>query len=224
MWFNSALKRLSQGEFVCKVRYPDEFEALDSPQGRERAGAWLGEIGYRLCQLEDDGAYFMAYATLDQDAKAAVRDALARMRDLLQPTVRYLETVRQALGRDEQLQPGHEVALSALIEAVRASSSLDRRLDQMRDIYNSRTGEASTDRLARILDLLEKEGYLHLANPSHKVYLVTGKIKYMYQLLAVMAEHTPQMNEVQEQGGGEQAELAAGAAASTSAAQEGGAA
>lgn len=211
MWFSTALKRLTEGEFVCKIRYPDEYEALDTPEGRERANAWLGEVGYRLCQLEEGGAFFMGYATLDQDAKVAVRQNMLALRDMLWPTVRYLETVRRALGSGERLEPGQDIALSTLAEAVKDSPALDRRLQQMKDVYNSRTGEASIDRLSRILELLEKDGYLHLANPSHSVYLVTGKIKYLYQLLAIMEEHTPQMAESAEPGADDQMDLAGAA-------------
>lgn len=208
MSFSSALKLLTAGEFVCNIRYLDEFEALDSPEGRERADAWLGAAGYRLCQLEDGGAFFMAYKeALSAEERATVREQFRNLRDMLQPAVRYLETVRQAQGRGEQLQPGQEVALSAVIEAVRASTSLDRRLEQMKDVYGSRTGEASTDRIARILELLEKEGYLYLSNPSLKVYVVTGKIVYAYQLLAIMAEFTPQMNESDDTASDKQIEI-----------------
>lgn len=203
----SALKLLTAGEFVCPIRFPDEFEVLDTPEGRERAEAWLGEVGYRLCQLEDGGAFFMAFNSLDHEQKTQVRDQFRSLRDTLQPAVRFLETVRQAQGRGEQLQPGQEVVQSALMEAVRGSTSLDRRLQQMKDVYNSRVGEASTDRLARILELLEKDGYLHLANPSHMVYIVTGKIRFLYQMLAVMAEYTPAMSDAEEQQQPEQMDL-----------------
>ncbi|MEJ8837759.1 hypothetical protein [Ramlibacter sp. AN1133] len=199
MWFSAALKLLTAGEFVCPVRFPDEFEALDAPEGRERAERWLGEIGYRLCQLEDGGAFFMAFNSLDHDQKAQVREQFRNLRDLLQPAVRFLETVRQAQGRGEQLQPGQEVVQSALMEAVRGSTSLDRRLQQMRDVHGSRTTESSADRLARILELLEKEGFLHLANPSHMVYLVTGKVRWLYQTLALMAEYTPSMSDTEDE-------------------------
>jgi hypothetical protein len=211
LWLESTLKRLAEGEFVCNIRFPDEYEVLSSPEGREKAEAWLGALGYRLCQLEEDGAYFMAYGHLDQEAKTKVRDEIRNLRDRLQPAVRYLETVRQLESRGAQLQPGSEVALSSLMETVRGSAPLERRLEQMKDVFGSRTGEAAVDRLERILSLLEADGYLHLANPSHKVYVVTGKVTYLYQLLAFMAEHTPQMSEGVDDKMEEQMDLSAAA-------------
>ena len=50
MRIESALKQLAAGEFVCDVRFPEEFDVLSSPEGRHKANEWLGTIGYRLAQ------------------------------------------------------------------------------------------------------------------------------------------------------------------------------
>ena len=96
MRIESALKQLAAGEFVCDVRFPEEFDVLSSPEGRHKANEWLGTIGYRLAQLGEDGAFFMAYDYLDAEAKNKVRDELRNLRDRLQPSVAFLETLRQA--------------------------------------------------------------------------------------------------------------------------------
>jgi hypothetical protein len=192
----SALKHLAAGEFVCPVRFPDEFEALTSGEGRQKADEWLGAIGYRLAQLGDEGAFFMAYAILDGDAKAKVREELKTLRDRLTPAVMFLETLRQAQSRAAQLQPGDEVVHSEVLERVRSNALLDRRIAEMKDLYGSRANESTSDRLTKILVLLEQDGYLTLTNPSFKVYRITGKIAYLYQLLAFMAENLPGMADV----------------------------
>lgn len=193
MRIESALKQLAAGEFVCSVRFPDEFDALSSPEGRQKANEWLGAIGYRLAQLGEDGAFFMAYDYLDAQAKGKVRDELRNLRDRLQPVVAFLETLRQAQSRGAQLQPGDEVVHSEVMEAVRLSAMVERRLSEMKDVHGSRATESASDRLSRILELLEEEGYLALTNANFKTYRVTGKIAYLYQLLAFMAEHLPEM-------------------------------
>lgn len=195
MRIESALKRLAEGEFVCSVRFQDEYEALSSPEGKRKATEWLEAIGYRLARLGEDGAFFMAYDFLDQDAKARVREELRSLRDKLQPVVSFLETLRQAQSRGAQLQPGDDIVHSEIMEAVRHSALVERRLGEMRDVHGSRASESANDRLGRILELLEQEGYLSLKNQNFKTYRVTGKITYLYQLLAFMAEHLPEMAE-----------------------------
>lgn len=195
MRIESALKQLAAGEFVCSVRFPDEFDALRSPEGHQKAKEWLEAIGYRLAQLGEDGAFFMAYDYLDVEGKGRVREELRGLRDRLQPVVSFLETLRQAQSRGVQLQPGDEIVHSEVMEAVRLSALVGRRLSEMKDVHGSRANESASDRLGRILDLLEQEGYLTLTNVNFKTYRITGKITYLYQLLAFMAEHLPEMAE-----------------------------
>lgn len=193
MRIESALKQLAAGEFVCSVRFPEEFDVLSSPEGRQKANEWLGTIGYRLAQLGEDGAFFMAYDYLDVEAKNTVRDELRNLRDRLQPSVAFLETLRQAQSRGAQLQAGDEIVHSEVMESVRLSALVERRLAEMKDVHGSRANESASDRLSRILELLAQDGYLTLTNANFKTYRVTGKIAYLYQLLAFMAEHLPEM-------------------------------
>jgi hypothetical protein len=194
-YFEQALQLLVQGEFVCPHRYRDCFEALDTEEGRREATRWVEIIGYRLCQFEDGGAFFMAYDELNSETRGKLREEMANLRDRLQPAVRYLETLRQAHAGAATLQPGDEVSQSAVVEAVRTNTVLARRLEEMTEVRGARTDEKSVDKIERILRLLRDAGYLHLGNPDLMVYTVTGKITYLYQLLAFMAEHVPFMKE-----------------------------
>lgn len=193
MRLESALKLLAAGQFVCPVRFPDEFETLSSSEGSNKAEEWLGTIGYRLAQLGEEGAFFMAYSILDGEGKGKVREELKSLRDRLTPAVMFLETLRQAQSRAAQLQPGDEVVHSEVLERVRSNALLDRRIAEMREVHGARANESTADRLTKILDLLEQDGYLTLTNPSFKVYRITGKISYLYQVLAFMAENLPEM-------------------------------
>ncbi|MDF2461845.1 MAG: hypothetical protein K0Q43_80 [Ramlibacter sp.] len=190
---SSALKRLAEGEFVCAVAYPDEFAALQDAAGRAQAETWLEAIGYRLARLSDEGAFFMAHGTVTTDVRAKVREELRTIRDRLQPAVEFLETLRQAQGRSPQLQPGDTFWESEIVEAVRGNVMLERRMNEMRDVHGARVSEAAVDRVKRILALLEQSGYLKETNPNHKAFQVTGKVLYVYQLLAFVNENTPHL-------------------------------
>jgi transcription initiation factor IIE alpha subunit len=192
----SALMRLAEGTFVCEVAYPDEYAALSTPEGRQKAEDWLGAIGYRLARLGDEGAYFMAHAIIvSTEVRAKIREEMRTIRDRLEPAVGFLETLRQAQGRNPQLQPGDVFWESEISEAVRTNAMLERRLNEMRDIHGTRSSESAIDRVKRILALLEDDGYIVVTNPNHRAYRVTGKVSYLYQLLAVIAENTTHLEE-----------------------------
>lgn len=191
----SALKRLAQGSFVCEVHYPEEFAVLQDPAGRSEAEKWLESIGYRLARLSDDGAFFMAHAVATTEMRARFRDELKSIRTKLEPLVGFMETLRQAQGRNPQIHAGDMFWESEISEAVRGSSLLERRLSEMRELSGARVTDSSIDRVRRMLAQLEQEGYLVETNPTNKGYQVTGKIDYLYQLIAFIAENTPHLSD-----------------------------
>ena len=125
----SALKLLAKGEFVCKVRFESEYEALATHEGQQQAQEWLSAVGYRLARLHDEGAFFMAYdESPTTDTRARIREELKTVRHRLMPYVGFFNLLREAQGSDPQLHAGDVVWLTEICEAVRNSSALERRL------------------------------------------------------------------------------------------------
>ena len=196
----SALKLLTKGEFICSVRHEAEFEALDTLEGHQQAQEWLQAIGYRLARLHDEGAFFMAYdESPTNETRSRIREELKSVRYRLEPYIGFLETLRQAQGSDPQLHAGDVVWLTQISEAVRNSSLLERRLADMRELADGRVsdGGATVHRVQRMFKLLEDDGYLKLTNEVGKGYTFTGKVDYLYQLIAFIAENTAHLSDEQ---------------------------
>ncbi|MFN3731977.1 condensin complex protein MksE [Comamonas testosteroni] len=191
----SALKRLAEGQFICQVQFPEEFEALDAPDGRRQADEWLGAIGYRLARLHEEGAFFMAHAIVTNEMRMRFREELRMVRNRLEPAVGFMEALRQAQGRDPRVHAGDMVWESEISEAVRNSSLLEQRIMEMRDISGLRPTDSVNDRVRRMLEHLRAEGYLVESNPTNRGYQLTGKVDYLYQLIAFIAANTPQLSE-----------------------------
>lgn len=199
----SALKRLAEGCVICPVHYPEEFELLEDPNQRRRAEEWLEAIGYRLARLSEEGAYVMAHSVVTTEMRNQFREELRNVRFKLEPVVGFLETLRQSLsqgGGDNfrmtaQIHPGDTIWESEITEAVRKSSILERRLMEMRDMSGVRVTESAPDRVRRMLNLLVQDGYLVEVNPTTKGYQVTGKIEYLYQLIAFIAENSTHVSD-----------------------------
>lgn len=186
----SAFKRLAEGEFVCNVQFPDEFAALDTEDGRTKAAEWLGAIGYRLARLSDEGAFFMAHEIVTSEMRARFREELRAVRGRLEPVVGFLDLLRQAQGRNPHMHMGDMIWESEISEAVRNLSILEQRIMDMRDISGVRPTDSVNDRVRRMLDHLQSEGYLLETNPANKGYQITGKIDYLYQLISFISENT----------------------------------
>lgn len=196
----SALKLLAKGEFVCPVRYEEEYEALESPEGQHKAQAWLQTIGYRLARLHDEGAFFMAYdESPTTETRNRIRDEMKTVRNRLEPYIGFMETLRQAQGRDPQLHANDVIWLTEICEAVRNSSLLERRLADIPELTDARVtdGSATVHRVQRMIKRLEDDGYLKLTNEVGKGYTFTGKVDYLYQLIAFIAENTSHLSDEQ---------------------------
>jgi len=191
----AALKRLAEGCFVCEAKYPDEYEVLQDMDGRAQAERWLEAIGYRLARLHDEGAFFMAHSVATTEMRTQFREELKNVRGKLEPVVAILESIRQAQGRNPQIHSGDMLWESELSEAIRQSSTLERRVIEMRDIHGARVGESTNERVRRMLVQLETEGYVVETNPTTKGYKVTGKIDYLYQLIEFIASNTPHLSD-----------------------------
>ncbi|EKD97744.1 MAG: hypothetical protein ACD_23C00751G0006 [uncultured bacterium] len=193
----SALKHLAKGDFICSVHFPEEFDALQDPVGNKKAVEWLQTIGYRLARLSDEGAFFMAYEVPTVEMRNRFREELKSIRNRLEPYVGFMETFRQAQGRNPQIHAGDVVWLTEISEEVRGSALLERRLSDMRELSDARVadGGATIHRVQRMFNLLESEGYLVETNPTSKGYTFTGKVDYLYQLIAFIAENTPHLSD-----------------------------
>ena len=191
----SALRRLAEGEFICPVHSPDEFAALQDPQGRQRADDWLRAIGYRLARLHDEGAFFMAHATVTPEMRSRFREELRAVRARLEPVVSFLELLRQSQGRDPHIHAGDMIWESEVSEQVRGSSLLAQRIMDMRDISGARLTDAVNDRVRRMLDHLAADGYLVETNPANKGYQITGKVDYLYQLIEFISANSQHLSD-----------------------------
>lgn len=191
----STLRKLAEGIFICEVHYGDEYEFLLNKENFRVAEEWAESVGYRLARLSDDGAFFLAHGVVTHELRARLREEMRQVRNKLEPFVGFMETIRQAQGRHPQIHPGDMIFVSEISEIVRTSSMLDRRLQDMREISGSRPGDSTQDRIQKMLNQLEQEGYVFESNATHKGYCVTGKIEHLYKLIGFIAENTQHLSD-----------------------------
>lgn len=192
-FLSSALKQLAAGEFICSLRYPDEYEALMDPQGHAQAEQWLHAIGYRLARLSDDGAFFMAHSLANNELRAQLREEMRTIRGKLQPVVSILETIRKTQGRDPRVHAGDMLYVTEIAEAARASAMLESQIMEMREVSGMKVTDKLVTRIQVMLNGLENEGYVRETNPTAGGYQITGKIDYLYQLISYITAHAPQL-------------------------------
>lgn len=184
------LTMLLEGKFICPVTCNFEYEELQDQTIQQKINEWLEPIGMYLARVGEAGAFYMAPAILSEKDVSRVRNEFVRFRDVFGTIIRMLDLIRRTDPQRYSLSVGEFVALHDLEKAVSEDSTLQENFTAMLPaIYgaSARFGkdqrERNRDNLRKLLEHLEKEGYMVLANKDTGTFRFTGKIDYLYEVL-----------------------------------------
>jgi predicted transcriptional regulator len=184
------LKLLLAGEYICSVRYRDEFSILEDAEEQESVNTWLESLNMRLARLGEDGAFFMAPAYIGVKEITQVKNELLKVRDEYGPAVQLLDFIRQTDAGSVLLSPGEYIALYQLEAAVSQSTMMETQLKSLVSVIsNASQRNTNHENLRRLLDQLVKDGYAILVNKDSGTYQVTGKIEQLYAVLQFLDEN-----------------------------------
>ncbi len=188
--FESVVKRLLQGEFICEISDEAGFRYLQEPDNAEQVETFLQRLDYRLSRTQNQLAFYAAYRTIDSQARSDIRRVFQQFRVELQPVVEWLDMMMSCLNQDTALSPGDTLSFSSLLQAIEQNQAQADRLQSFARFKDFTSSDDSVKgRLEKLLGTLHKWGYLHLANRDTLIYQVTGKLDYFYQALQFIQDH-----------------------------------
>ncbi|NOQ64432.1 MAG: hypothetical protein GQ582_07960 [Methyloprofundus sp.] len=188
--FESLVKRLLQGDFICEVSDEAAFQYLENPENHFQLEDYLQKLNYKLASTQNKLAYYAAYIEIDSSARQDVRKVFQQFRLELHPVVEWLDMMMACLKQDSVLSPGDTLAFSSLLQVIENNQALADRLQSFAKFKDFSSSEDSVKgRLEKLLSTLHKWGYLQLANRDTLIYQVTGKLDYFYQSLQFIKEH-----------------------------------
>ncbi len=198
--FESLVKRLLQGQFICEVTDEAGFQYLQNQENFFQVEAYLSRLNYRLAVTQNKLAYYLAYIEIDTAARTDIRKIFQQFRLELHPVVEWLDMMMACLKQDTSLSSGDTLALAGLLQVFETNQALADRLQTFAKFKDFTSGEDSIKgRLEKLLSTLNKWGYLQLANRDTLIYQVTGKLDYFYQSLQFIQEHEEIPVEQEEQ-------------------------
>ena len=202
---------LLAGQFICEFRHPDLYAYLQDADQRARVAQWVEGIGYKLSRLGDHGAYFMAYKNVSADRRADVRKQFKEIKVDQAPRITFLKMAQEALENDILLTPGSLIELPSLVDKVGSRPKLMEDFKSaLPQLVGSRVSTSLHDNLKRALDGLCSDGYLTTKNAEREIYMVTGKIDYLHNVIDFLLDNEPL---VTQDTGSPQMDLEAGDAA-----------
>ena len=190
------VETLLNGGFICFVSAPENFRQLCDPAFARSVTAALAPLGRSLSVVGDHDspdAFFAALTSLEEtrDRAHAIR-SLTAMRDQIAPCIEFFRLLDQAGGNNLSLVAGGELPLAKLLDTIESHEPYR---DQLRDLSGlklfdtSRNAKDTNERLNRVLKVMQDEGYLVRRSNESSVFVFTGKLAYLQQILGWLADH-----------------------------------
>ena len=181
------LHLLIAGEYLCEVRYPNEFNSLaNSSSQAEEVSRNLAPFDLRLARLnkDADGAFFAAPLDYTEAFASSIRADMRNFKSVYVPAIRMLDCIRKIRAEHALCTAGERIQLVELETSVMASSNLSADLKALLEIiHNGSPRVSDRENLKRLMDHLTKDGYMIVVDKGCDTYQVTGKIEQLYAAL-----------------------------------------
>jgi len=189
--FEKATLRLLEGHFICEASVPSLFRWLKTPENHEDVDGYLHRIGRQLAETPNGHAYYATWARVGEEERAEAKRVMTTIKQTIRPVIQFLTLCMDATGTDMGPSPGDRVDYSALLKAVTENPHLLEKLREFAAFGKEYTvGDASPKgMLDKVIQQMEKAGYLVLLNREQEAYRFTGKLDYYYQLLDFLIEN-----------------------------------
>ena len=178
------IERLLAGNFICAVSDENAFRRLQDEQVREQLDTYLRPLNRRLAANPENSVYFLAWRNLNDEAREQLSQQLGETLHSLLPLLEWLRLVQEALGRDALVAPGDVLKPAEFSAKCEDNQSLRERLERLAtDSFFGSQSEQLDAQLKQVFKRLKEHGYLLQPHADRQVYLVTGKVDYLIDLV-----------------------------------------
>ncbi|MCS6127197.1 hypothetical protein G3485_09320 [Shewanella baltica] len=183
------IELLLKGEFICRTTNEEGWRALKNNSTRERVEAYLNQINRTVASAAEGDVFFCGYLQLGDSERKVISSQFKDICQALIPLVEWLVLVQEASGQDAPLSEGAPVRLTELqsrIEDTPAFREQLAKLSQYR-LFGS-TSTNSDAQIKLVFKRLVELGYLVRPNVEKQIYIATGKLDYLYEVIRFIDE------------------------------------
>lgn len=192
----NTLQALLGKQFICDVSTPELFRLMRDPAFAKEVSDALEPFGRTLSIVGDEAspeAYFCGFIDLqNQQDREQVSKELMVMRDQIGDCIEFFRMIDQAGGNYLSLISGGELPYAKLLDSIENHEPYQiqlRDLGGLKLFDNSRNAKDTGDRLMKVIKSMVDEGYLVKRQNESTVFVFTGKLSYLQQILAWLADY-----------------------------------
>ncbi|MGL5392596.1 MAG: hypothetical protein ACRDA8_14695 [Shewanella sp.] len=183
------IEQLLKGEFICRTTNEDGWRALKTSSTRERVEAYLNQINRTVASAAEGDVFFCGYLQLGDNERKVISLQFKDICQSLIPLVEWLVLVQEASGQDAPLSEGAPVRLIELQSRIEDTPAFREQLTKLSQyrLFGS-TSSNSDAQIKLVFKRLVELGYLVRPNAEKQIYIATGKLDYLYEVIRFIDE------------------------------------
>lgn len=186
------IERLLKGDFICRTIDEDGWRFLKNAANRAQVDDYLAQLNRMVAQVganADGEVFFCGYRQLGEDERKVIGQQFRDICNALTPLVEWLVLVQEAGAQDAPLTEGTPVRLNELQSIVEDTPAFREQLARISHYRLFGSTSASVDgQIKQVFKRLCELGYLTRPNPDKQIYLATGKLDYLYEVIRFIDE------------------------------------
>ena len=183
------LELLLSGVFICQVSDEDAWRYLKTAGNSDKIESQLNVLNRTLASAAEGDVFFAAYQSLYDNERKHLAGQFQEISSHLMPMVEWLLLVQQANGSDVPVTQGSAIRLNELQGIIEDTPAFAEQIEKI--ARNRLFGSTSTQldgQLKQVFKRLTELGYVIKPNAEKQIYIATGKIEYLYDVLKFIDE------------------------------------
>ncbi len=186
------IEHLLKGDFICRTTDEDGWRFLKNPGNREQLDDYLSTLNRRVATVgsgADSDVFFCGYRQLGEEQRKVISQQFRDVCNGLTPLVAWLVLVQESTGQDAPLTEGSPLRLNELQSIVEDTPAFREQLTRISHYRLFGSTSANVDgQIKQVFKRLCELGYLIRPNPDKQIYLGTGKLDYLYEVIRFIDE------------------------------------
>jgi len=186
------IERLLKGDFICRTTDEDGWRFLKNAANRSQVDDYLAQLNRLVVQVgagADGEVFFCGYRQLGEEERKVIGQQFRDICNALTPLVEWLVLVQEAGAQDAPLTEGTPVRLNELQSIVEDTPAFREQLARISHYRLFGSASTSVDgQIKQVFKRLCELGYLTRPNPDKQIYLATGKLDYLYEVIRFIDE------------------------------------
>ncbi|MBB1268872.1 hypothetical protein [Shewanella sp. SR44-3] len=183
------IEQLLKGEFICRITNEDGWRALKNSATRDRVETYLNQINRTIASAGEGEVFFCGYLQLGDAERKVISAQFKDICSALIPLVEWLVLVQEASGQDAPLSEGAPIRLTDLQGRIEDTPAFREQLNKLSQYRLFGSSSSNVDgQIKLVFKRLVELGYLSKPNSEKQIYIATGKIDYLYEVIRFIDE------------------------------------